>query len=185
MHENVTLNIDSELLSQANTIFESIGIDFSTATRMFLKKVIKERSILFLITSVSQPIPSDHDSQPFSPDPDNNMTKSRAKRLIYNKGVSLYNNVTFASKNNGAYNYWANPELSLLDRDWSLILNDWKNRKIYLFNIPAKSIARSEFVTRRDKPYLIDLQIMYEDPTFTDNRSGYSLLQYKVAEINY
>ncbi len=181
MNENVTLNIDSELLRQANAIFEAVGIDFSTATRMFLKKVVKEQSILFLINNIPTPI------DPLIPTADNDpsLTKSKAKNLLRSKGYSLFYNVTFASKNKGAYNYWANPELALLDNDWSLILNDWKNRTIYLFNIPAKSIARSELVVRRDKPHLIDLQIMYEDPTFTDTRSGYSFSKYKVAEINY
>lgn len=183
MKDNVTLNIDSELLRQANAIFEAVGIDFLTATRMFLKKVIKEQSILFL---VNEKIEQTTDGpQPTSPVPNNIMTKSKAKSLLLSKGYSLYSNITFASKNNSAYNYWANPELNLLCKDWSLILNDWINRTIYLFNIPANSIAKSELVVRRDLPNKIDLQIMYEDPTFTDTRSGYSFLKYKTAEIKY
>ena len=185
MNENVTLNIDSELLRQANAIFEVVGIDFSTATRMFLKRVIKEQSILFLIPSRTDATPVVIDPKPTPLATDDIMIKSKAKSLLRSKGYSLFYNVTFASKNNGANNYWANPELNLLNEDWSLILNDWKNRKIYLFNIPAKSIVKSELVMRRDQPNKIDLQIMYEDSTFTDNRSGYSFSKYKVAEINY
>ena len=195
----IVLDIDEEVLRQANGIFEDVGIDFSTATRMFLKKVIKERSISFLINA--KPV----DNSPSLDEPksnigaysyaagnypsllreDNKITKSIAKRLICNNNYTLYPGVTFASKNTSSYNYWANPEFALLDNNWSLILNDWMNNTIYLFNIPAKSISKSELVPRRDRPWLIDLQIMYDDPTFTDNRSGYSFLKFKAAEINY
>ena len=113
------------------------------------------------------------------------MTKGRAIRLILHEGYHIAPNVTFASKNRGAYNYWANPETSLLKSDWSLILNDWISKKLYLFTIPANSIKLSELTTRTDKQYLIDLQIMYEDETFTDNRSGYSFAKFLTKKFNY
>lgn len=113
------------------------------------------------------------------------MRKSNAVRLLLSKGYDLYRTITFASKNTGAYNYWANPDDYYVKYDWSLILNDWMERKLYLFNIPAGSIADNVLVPRADKPDKIDLQIMYNDVTFTDNRSGFSFAKYLVGEVKY
>ena len=41
------VRIDNDLKFQANEILESIGLDLSTAIRMFLKKVIIERGLPF------------------------------------------------------------------------------------------------------------------------------------------
>lgn len=41
------VRIDEDLKFQANEILESIGLDLSTAVRMFLKKVIIERGLPF------------------------------------------------------------------------------------------------------------------------------------------
>ena len=111
--------------------------------------------------------------------------KNNAVRLLLSKGYDLYRTITFASKNTGAYNYWANPDDYYVKYDWSLILNDWMERKLYLFNIPAGSISDNVLVPRADKPDKIDLQIMYNDVTFTDNRSGFSFAKYLVGEVNY
>lgn len=113
------------------------------------------------------------------------MRKSNAVRLLLSKGYDLYRTITFASKNTGAYNYWANPDDCYVKYDWSLILNDWMERKLYLFNIPAGAIADNVLVPRADKPDKIDLQIMYNDVTFTDNRSGFSFAKYLVGEVKY
>ena len=114
-----------------------------------------------------------------------NMTKSISIRLFREKGFEVGQNVTYASKNRGAYNYWANPEFRMLSVDWNIILNDWVNKEIYLFTVPANSIMQGQLVPRNDKSYIIDLQIMYNDTTFTDNRSGISFSKYFIAKIKY
>ena len=94
-------------------------------------------------------------------------------------------NITFASKNRAVANYWANPSFDVLDVDFTLILNDVVGRKLFLFIIPAYSINRSQLISRSDKPDLIDLQIMYGDETFTDNRSKYSFSKFLITELKY
>ena len=41
------VRVDDDLKFQSNEILEEIGLDLSTAIRMFLKKVIMERGIPF------------------------------------------------------------------------------------------------------------------------------------------
>ncbi len=116
----------------------------------------------------------------------NTLTKSEAIEIFAKRNYTLWpSRTTFASKNSSMKSYWANPSVGLLKKNWHLILNDWKNRILYLFFIPAYSISLAEIKKRGDNPEKIDLQIGYKNPTFTDSRSGYKFLKYKVDEINY
>ena len=92
--------------------------------------------------------------------------------------------MTFASKNIGARIYWANPSFEVLNNDWSLILNDCDESKVYLFIIPAGSFSESDFCVRADRPRM-EIRIAYGDPSFTDTRSGVSFARYKVDEVEY
>ena len=194
MSKQIILNLEDELFEQANDIFENVGLDFQSATKMFFKRVIKDGTISFLLsqkteTSFANSVTESHPLTPILHSVDKtdkgDMTKSKAVRLFASEGIWLGKNVTFASKNRGAYNYWANVEFDMLSYDWSLILNDWINKVVYLFIIPSHTIKEKELTPRSDKPHLIDLQIMYNDTTFTDNRSGYSFAKFLVKEINY
>ncbi len=113
------------------------------------------------------------------------ITKKKAIYKLEDAGYKISKNVTFSSKNRSAYNYWANPVFDILSEDWNLILNDVGKSKFYLFQIPAGSISKKELVARSDKPNYIDLQIIYNDPTFTDGRSGLSFKKYFVGEFDY
>lgn len=44
---NVTLRIDQDTKREADQLFGSLGLNFTTAVNMFLKKAIRERSIPF------------------------------------------------------------------------------------------------------------------------------------------
>ena len=113
------------------------------------------------------------------------MTKSKAAALFRQKGYSLNGTTTFSSKNQAAYHYWANPAFDVLTEQWNLILNDWLNRELHLFMIPANSIEPQSLVCRADKPYQIDLQIMYGDSSFTDMRSKMSFAKFLTQTLKY
>lgn len=185
MSKQIVLDFEDQIFEQANDVFEGIGLDFRSATNMFLKRVIKDGSISFLFSqqTISSNKVVDNEILPSLDKGD--MTKNRAIRLFSSKGYSVGKNVTFASKNRSAYNYWANVEFGMLANDWHLILNDWINKVVYLFFIPAHSINAKELTPRSDKPFLVDLQIMYNDTTFTDNRSGFSFNKFLVETIYY
>lgn len=209
----LSVELSEDLLREANAVLEPSYLDVPAAIGIFLRRVVKEQSISFLFPAKGgekESVKASHESlnddsrEDFGNDPEafsmyggsesggathyamrRDMTKSRAIRLLLSKGYQLTSSITFASKNRGAYNYWANPEFSLLQSNWSLILNDWVAKKLYLFTIPANSIKPSELTPRSDKGYLIDLQVMYRDSTFTDNRSGFSFAKFLTAEVDY
>lgn len=92
---------------------------------------------------------------------------------------------TFASKNSVTNCYWANPNIGMLNNTWDLVLNDDIHYKWYYFQIPANSIKLNQLVLRSDKKYLIDLQIRYNDSSFTDTRSGISFVKWLKKQGQY
>lgn len=191
MNKQLLLELDDNLIDEAKSIFDYYGLDIQTSIKMFLTRVTKDKSVSFLFNQANKAqIETSIDTVAVSsnaPLIDNTvkMTKNYAIRLFTNKGYTVARSITFASKNKSAYNYWANPNFDILNEDWSLILNDNKKQKLYLFNIPAKTILKSLLTPRADIVDVIDLQIRYNDITFTDNRSGFSFAQFFVNEINY
>lgn len=178
------ITIDRQLAREAEAVLDEVGIDMETVVKMMLKRVVREQGIAFLTSKFDEPA-SKFTNQPMVRMADGKIGKSQAVALFSAQGVHFNRNITYASKNKTAFNYWANPFFTALDEDWYLILNDWINRELHLFFIPAKSIAASELVARFDKKDKVDLQICYNDPTFTDNRSKISFARYLVKDISY
>ena len=178
MTEQINIEVEETLYKEVNNILEDIGQNVQGIIKMCFKRIEKEKSISFLLSNYCVPETSN------IPSVKGDMTKNKATRLFLAKGIRIESEVTFASKNRSAYNYWANPKFYLLKDNWNLILNDWIKRRIYLFKIPKGTFLIEDFKQRGDRPE-IDLQIMYNDTTFTDNRSGISFLKFIVDEISY
>jgi len=208
MDELLTIKLDKDLIDDAENVLDNIGLDFQAVVKMLLKRVVKEGGISFLLPNNNEAKPpvvlENHSREKVVFSNNQNlsrqsnqydyttqqsekerMTKNMAIRLFRSRGANFTGNTTFASKNRGAYNYWANPEFDMLKNDWYIILNDWKRNKLYLFFIPANSIKQNELIARNDKHYTIDLQICYDDITFSDTRSGYSFAKFKIDETQY
>ncbi|MBQ7033715.1 MAG: hypothetical protein IJN25_08680 [Clostridia bacterium] len=181
-------NLDKSLVAEAETILEDIGMDLQTVIRMTLKRIVRENSIAFLLPDTLSPYPQEklpEKSVPPQTEPEIKMTKSRAATLFRQEGISLSHTTTFSSKNKTTQIYWANPAKSVLSEDWHLILHDWPRRSLHLFFIPRGSISVKEVKYRADNRNLIDLQILPDDSTFTDNRSKLSFAGYLVKSILY
>lgn len=187
-------NQADDKLEQIIDIFDEIHTDFSTVIDLLFDKIIKERSISFLYEkempvyekeTPNQPIQQNNNVQQHSIR--KKMTKRIAIDLLKEKGYKkfLNNVITFASRNSGTLNYWANPHFNFLNKDWSIILNNVDKKELYLFFIPANSISKYNLLPRADKKYIIDLQIMYNDPNFTDTRSNFVFKKYFIAKLNY
>lgn len=194
---------DKESLQQVVNVLNEIGIDFSTLINVMFKRLIKERSVAFLFDNNSTlPLQNETHKKPlnsihsrFLPHdvrhytPQSEITKKDAFELLYRRGYGRYlhnlRQTTFSSKNSTTNVFWANPRFDLLGENWSLILNDTKKRKLHLFYIPAETIEQYDLIPRNDKDDLIDLQIQYDDPDFTDIRSKFIFRDYFVAEIDY
>lgn len=188
--KKLIVDIDESLLKNTEEVLDEMGLDIGTAIKVMFKRIVREGnpSFLFNNKSVKTPIDNNGQQEEIMPevktDEPIKMTKNKAIALFRNKGITFNGNVTFASKNKTAYNYWANPSFEVLDNDWFLILNDWMRREIYLFKIPAKTYRYNQLVSRADKSQ-IDLQIMYEDNSFTDTRSKISFAKYLKDKISY
>ena len=176
--------VEPNLAKEAEAVLNEVGIDLDTVVRMMLKRVVREHGITFLTAKFDEPA-SPFTNQPMVRMADGKIGKSQAIALFSAQGVMFNRNVTFASKNKTAFNYWANPFFTALAEDWYLILNDWINRELHLFRIPAKAIHPSELVARYDQKEKVDLQICFDDPTFTDNRSKISFAKYLIKNLSY
>ena len=188
--KKIIIEVQADTLDQATGVLEDLGLDVESAIRMFLKRIAKEQSVAFVLptNTVRTPHPTVERIAPrteMAKTDRGEMRKSLAMKMFRERGKYIDKNITFSSKNRSTYNYWANPDFSVLKEDWTLILNDWVNRKLYLFRIPAKTISAQELIARNDKPNLIDIQILEDNPSFMDRRSEYSFRRFLVDEINY
>jgi hypothetical protein len=119
------------------------------------------------------------------PPKENILTKIEAKNLCMKNGINLKGEITFASKNKSASNYWANPNIEFVKYDWCLILNDFIKHELHVFHIPAYSIEDDKIKVRSDDANKIDLQIKYEDNSFEDSRSGIQFVKWFIKTISY
>ena len=113
------------------------------------------------------------------------LSKSKAIALCTAHQIPLNATVTFASTNRSIKIYWANPDISVLTKNWSLLLNDKIDRKLHVFNIPAGTIQAKQLRTRADRPQLIDLQIIYGNKDFQDIRSKFKFIPFYVRTLSY
>lgn len=191
----LSIEVNENVLKITENILEDIGLSVETAVGMFLKRVERDGGIGFLTgsTNATWQKPNIVESR-YLPrvrmyENENRVsteiTKAQAMQLFKQNGYAMGYPVTYSSKNRTANNYWANPPFEVLKYNWSLILNDWVNHIIYLFIIPQGEITSDELCGRADKPSLIDLQIAYNDQSFTDTRSGVAFGRFKVDEIEY
>ena len=72
-------------------------------------------------------------------------------------------NTTYAVKSDGKNECWANPQTSILDQDWDIILNNNLDMELVLLHIPAGALSlkngnKAGLVARKDKPELIDIK---------------------------
>lgn len=127
-----------------------------------------------------------------NPHSDSNvLTKSHfIKMLRLKHGYDLSDgNITYASLNDKTKVFWANPQTSLLESRWYLILNDQFNRKLTLLSVPANSFSvlgtdtKRKLSVRKDKPYRIDLNLRASD--LVDFRSKHDFLPYVIETIKY
>lgn len=183
-----TIYVDEQLLREVEQILEEIGLDAGAVAKMALKRVVRDGSISFLVADVPRievQAPVEMATQSPAVRESGRINKSAAVNLFRRNGVYTNDNVTFASKNKAGNYYWANPLFDALKRDWYLILNDWMKKELHLFKIPAQMLKESDLVSRSDNEEKIDLQIAYNDTTFTDGRSKVSFVDFLVKSISY
>ena len=84
--------------------------------------------------------------------------------------------------------YWANPNVTLLSKDWYIVLNDNKNHVLTVLRIPEntfrlKNAEQPGLMVRAARPDAIDLNILCD--TIIDRRSGIEFTPYVVQKVPY
>lgn len=114
--------------------------------------------------------------------------KSDAKELLSKNGFLIECECNYAKRQKKRLEYWVNPKVTVVDKEWDLILNDQFSHELTYLHIPAKAFKMSDgknqgFYARNDKPIYIDLNII--STTLLDRRSGYDFSPYVVKRIRY
>ena len=90
--------------------------------------------------------------------------KKDAVSFLQEKGVSVGKKVTYAVRQAGKDEFWANPQKELLNQEWWLILNNTTAMELIVLKVPKKALVAKTDKTdglqvRPDKPELLDLNI--------------------------
>jgi len=115
--------------------------------------------------------------------------KTDAIEYLKQQGISVGDKVTYAVKQQGKDEFWANPRKELLEDEWWIILNNNDIKELIVMKIPAKTLmlnsesVESGLFVRMDKLELIDLNI--NTVTFKDRKSGNDFNPYIVKKIKY
>ena len=164
--------------------------------RVFVENLFREK---YSKSQTSEPSPTfdnvpkkdiiNSDNNYVKQDKEKTVSKSNIVYLFYKNGYEKFlrdlQHTTCSSINQKTNIYWANPKFSLLKEDWILILNNRRTHELYLFFIPANSIAQNILRPRHDRENRIDLNIMYNDSDFTDKSSKYVFTKFFIAKLNY
>lgn len=110
------------------------------------------------------------------------MEKSEAIALLRQKDYPVHSSVTFASTNASTGEFWANPNVKFLKCDWSFILNDIKNRKLYLLDIPKNTFDKTTLPLKTPDLLQISLDSKTLISTYSDKTD---FRPYKVTEVSY
>ena len=94
--------------------------------------------------------------------------------------------ITQAKLNKDGRRYWANPDINFLKSNWCLVLNNDKERKLYVLKVPAYTYSASDVKTRiKDGKELINVAIVYQDGLFVCVYSKINYTKWFVDEFNY
>lgn len=114
--------------------------------------------------------------------------KAESIQFLKDHGIAIGKNATYAVKQDKKDEYWANPNVSLLDKDWDIILNNVISHELIVLRIPAGTLKMKQadnvgLYSRNDKKERIDLNISIG--TLVDRRSKIDFSGFEVARISY
>ena len=115
--------------------------------------------------------------------------KSEVKSFLETSKIKLHKFFSYAKMQEKKNVFWINPDVSLVKTNWMLVLNNQKDRIIYILEVPANTFKCSltkeinVLRIRPDKPIYIDLNINCK--TFIDVGSKLSFKEFIVKTITY
>ena len=114
--------------------------------------------------------------------------KNEAIQYLKDNGVELGKNISYAVCQTDKEEFWLNPQSSLLECEWDIILNDTVNMELLLLRIPANKLRVKNnkydgLLVRVDRPQLLDLNLNVA--TLKDRKSNMDFSPYKIKVIKY
>lgn len=114
--------------------------------------------------------------------------KTEAVQYVKDHGVSIGKEVSYAVRQTNKPDFWINPKVDLLAKDWYIVLNDNKSNTLIVLYVPANSIGLKSdgtvgLVARADRPEVIDLSIACD--TLIDRRSGVDFKPFVLQRLPY
>lgn len=97
------------------------------------------------------------------------MNKSQAIALLRENGCDVGECVTLARRNAGKDVFWMTPKFDVLDRDWTIILNDTNEHKLYMLFVPGNCIRPDQVRAKTGDPEKMHIEIRCD--TFIDEKS--------------
>lgn len=163
-----------QYLDEALFLMQLIGINVFCADKSATKKQLPGTLINTIDTSTRLAL--------------GKRAKAEAIEFLNSQNVSLSKNVSYAALQQKRPEFWLNPKRDVVNKEWSIILNDTGKLELIVLKIPAGmiSIASNEakgLFCRNDRPDMIDLNISISN--FTDRRSAISFEPYLIKRIPY
>lgn len=114
--------------------------------------------------------------------------KKEAIQYLYDAQVEVCKNTNYSKRQDNKSVFWINPHVTVIEKDWNLILNNQFENELILLYIPANSFSlKSEkhhgLLVRHDNPKKIDLSISAD--SLVDQRSKCDFSSYEVKRIKY
>ncbi len=114
--------------------------------------------------------------------------KNEAISYLSDHGVAVDKTATYSVLSDDGSYFWANPQKSLLEKEWDLILNNTIKKELIVMRISAYTLKLASDVNgglfvRADKTDLIDLKL--DSGSFEDRRSGVNFESFIVNRVSY
>lgn len=160
-------------LEEALLLMELIGVVVFSAKKTSVKK--KQQSVFNTVSSSSKQSVEIR-------------AKKYAKLFLEENGIIIDKDFSYAKRLDEKNEFWLNPRVTKLDDDWTLVLNNQVESKIYLLEVPKNTFhlnseAKNGLKVRKDMPQRIDLSI--DSETFIDKRSKCSFKSFIKNIVDY
>ena len=166
--KNIEIDVEESICQEFENIVKVKNISLDGIMKIVMVKTIEENGVDWLAETLRNEIAT------------KNEKKKKAIDLFRKKGFNITQyNMNFASKNKGHDLYWINPDKKQIKHDWYIILNDDKNKRIYLLYIPKNTITSLK--TKNDRAYNISLT--YNG--FVDIHTNIDFSRFLVDQIGY
>lgn len=115
----------------------------------------------------------------------NDMKKAQAIALFQDHEYDFDSTPTFASINRTQDVYWMTPNVSVIDKDWNIILNDTRARKLHLLVVPANAINFNQVSTKSGDSRKLHIELVCDTLVDRMGPSRLSFEQWYMHSIDY